>query len=233
MDNKEKEQILQQYYFDEKNPAAYAGAQKLFGVLDKKYPGLFTITGIKQWLNDQDAYSLQKPRRYRFKTANVRVSAIGEQLDIDLLSMANLAEENDGVRFLLCAIDILSRKLWVRPLKNKTAKEVLSAIKVILEDISPTKIKKLRADRGSEFSNQWFRKYMKNGKWIGENLGAGASVLGQNLVAGAKARCWGKTPVLGKTSVVGKTPVVGKASVLREFEPRLGTVLFPSKNKRK
>ena len=43
--------------------------------------------------------------------ANVRVSAIGEQLDIGLLSMANQAGENDGVRFLRCTIDILSRKL--------------------------------------------------------------------------------------------------------------------------
>ena len=120
---------------------------------------MFSISYIKQWLRDQDAYSLQTPRRHRFKTANVRVTAIGEQLDIDLLSMANLAPENDGVRFLLCAIDILSRKLWVRALKNKTAKEVLSAMKDILRDISPTKIKKIRADKGSEFSNQWFKKY--------------------------------------------------------------------------
>ena len=74
--------------------------------------------------------------------------------------MANLADENDGVRFLLCAIDILSRKLWVRSVKSKTAKEVLRAMKDILKDISPTKIR-IRADRGSEFSNQWFKKFMK------------------------------------------------------------------------
>ncbi|XP_053390201.1 uncharacterized protein LOC128553113 [Mercenaria mercenaria] len=161
MDDKEKENILEEYYFNAKNPAAYAGAQKLFQVLNKKYPGLFTITYIKRWLNNQDAYSLQKPRRHRFKTANVRVTSIGEQLDIDLLSMSNLADENDGVRFLLCAIDILSRKLWVRPLKNKTDKVVLSAMKDILSDIAPVEIKKIRADKGSEFSNQWF----KNLKW--------------------------------------------------------------------
>ena len=122
---------------------------------------MYTITYIKQWISNQDAYSLQKSRRHRFKTANVRVSAIDEQLDIGLLSMANLADENDGVRFLLCAIDILSRKLWVRSLKIKTAKEVLRAMKDILKDISPTKEQKIRADRGSEFSIQWFKKFMK------------------------------------------------------------------------
>ena len=139
MDNKEKDDILRQYYFNGRNPSAYSGVQKLYSVLQKKYPGVCTITYIKQWLSNQDAYSLQKSRRHRFKTANVRVSSIGEQLDIDLLSMANLADENDGVRFLLCAINNLSRKLWVRSLKSKTAKEVLRAMKDILKDISPTK----------------------------------------------------------------------------------------------
>lgn len=162
MNDKEKDRILRRYYFEEKNPAAYAGPRKLFSVLNKKYPEIFTIAYIRQWLNNQDAYSLQKPRRYKFKTASVRVTAIGEQLDIDLLSMANLASENDGVRFLLCAIDILSRKVWVRTLKNKSAKEVLNAMKDILKDIAPMKILKIRADKGSEFSNQWFKKYMKD-----------------------------------------------------------------------
>ena len=108
---------------------------------------MFTITYLKQWLSKQDAYFLQKSRQHRFKTANVRVSAIGAQLDIGLLSMANLADENDGVRFLRCAIDILSRKLWVRSLKRKTAKKVLRAMKDILKNISPTKEQKICADR--------------------------------------------------------------------------------------
>lgn len=82
----------------------------------------------------------------------MRVTAIGELLDIDLLSMANLAAENDGVRFLLCAINILSRKLWIRALKNKTAKEVFSAMKDILRDISPTKkLKRIAQIREASF----------------------------------------------------------------------------------
>ena len=99
MNNEEKRKLLQDYYFNEKKPAAYAGAKKMFDVLNKKYPGLFTLSYIKQWFSDQDAYSLQKSRRYKFKTANVRVTDIGEQLDVELLSMTNLATEND-VRFL-------------------------------------------------------------------------------------------------------------------------------------
>ena len=77
---------------------------------------------------------------------------ISEQLDLDLLSMVNLAEENDGVKYLLFAIDVFSRKIWVKPLKNKTAKSALSAVRDILKEVHP---KKIRSDDGSEFANKW------------------------------------------------------------------------------
>lgn len=157
MDVKKKDRILRKY-FNPKKPAAFSGPQRLFKVLNKSYPGMFTINEITQWLSDQDAYSLQKPIRHRFKNANVRVTTINEQWDIDLLSMDNLAGDNDGVRFLLCAIDIFSRKLYIKPVKNKMAKSVLEAMKELLQE---AKTVKMRADKGSEFVNQWFKKLIK------------------------------------------------------------------------
>lgn len=154
----DKDAILETYYFDPKHPGAYAGPEKLLKVLRKKYPGVFTLGYISNWLSNQDAYALQKPVRHRFRTANVRVTSINEQWDIDLLSMINLEEENDGVKYLLFAIDIFSRKLYVQPLKNKTAKSILGAMKIMLQDVKP---KKIRADKGSEFVNQWFKKLME------------------------------------------------------------------------
>ena len=154
----DKEDILKKYYFDPKNPAAYGGPEKLLKVLQKKYPGVFTLNYISRWLSNQDAYALQKPVRYRFKTANVRVTSINEQWDVDLLSMLNLSDDNDGVRYVLFAIDILSRKVRVQPLKNKMAKSVLEGMKTMIKDIKP---KKMRADKGSEFVNQWFKRLMK------------------------------------------------------------------------
>lgn len=153
-----KDAILSAHYFDPKKSSAFSGPDKLFRVIRKEYPGVFTLEYITKWLSKQDAYAIQKPVRHRFKTASVRVTSINEQWDIDLLSMINLAEENDGVRFLLCAIDILSKQLRIQPLKNKTAKAVLRAMRLMLEDAKP---KKVRADKGSEFVNQWFRKLMQ------------------------------------------------------------------------
>ena len=87
------------------------------------------------------------------------MSGAGEQLDLDLLLMMNLAEENDGVKYLLFAIDVFNRKIWVKPLKNKTAKFALSAVRDILKEVHP---KQIRSDKGSEFANKWFKSFCED-----------------------------------------------------------------------
>ena len=54
------------------------------------------------------------------------------QWDIDLMNVSNLKRNNKQTTFLLVAIDILSRFLWVRALKKKTGDSVVSAFKHIL-----------------------------------------------------------------------------------------------------
>ncbi|CAC5399947.1 unnamed protein product [Mytilus coruscus] len=76
------------------------------------------IHKIRKWLQNQDDYSLQKPVRRRFQRARVVMSGPKEQLDIDLADMQSLSKDNDGVRFLLVAVDLFSLFAWVVPLKR-------------------------------------------------------------------------------------------------------------------
>ena len=86
-----------------------------------------------------DAYSVSKTPRRKFKTPRVLVTHIHEQLELDLTSVENLSKENDGVRFLLFIIDVFSRYLWVKPLKNKKAHTILSALRPVIDKL-PVKI---------------------------------------------------------------------------------------------
>ena len=135
------------------------GATKFFKILNKDYPGVFTQNFIQKWLDKQDSYSIQKQVRHRFKTQQVRVSSIHEQFDVDLMSVGNLSKENNGIRYLLCVIDVFSRYAWVRPLKSKTAKYVLTALKDIFREAVPHK---LRTDKGREFLNSKLKKYLED-----------------------------------------------------------------------
>lgn len=154
----EKEKLLEKYYRNVANPAAFAGPQKLYRVLRKKYPGQFSQRDIEKWLNNQDAYAIQRQVRHRFRTPNVRVSFIDEQFQADLASVSNLSKQNLGINYLLFVIDVFSKYLWVEPLKNKTASSVIPAMAKIFQERKPDK---LQTDKGSEFVNRWFKQFMK------------------------------------------------------------------------
>ena len=110
-------------------------------------------------MQNQDDYSLQKPVRRNFKRAKVIVSGPNEQLDVDLANIQSLSKDNDGITYLLVAVDVLSRYTWVEPLKNKTAKEVERGLIIILNQAKPRKI---RTDGGSKFNNRWVETLLEN-----------------------------------------------------------------------
>lgn len=154
-----KKRLLEKYYYSVKNPASFSSVQKLYRVLERKYPGKFSKTYLQKWLNGVDAYSVQKQARHKFKTAQVRVTSIDSQFDADLSYVGNIAKENDHIHYLLFVIDIFSRYLWVRPLKDKTAKSVLAALKEVFGERKPIR---LRVDKESEFVNRSVKQFMKD-----------------------------------------------------------------------
>ena len=46
-----------------------------------------------------------------------------EQWQADLVDMQSFARGNKGIKFLLTVIDVLSKRAWAVPLKNKTSAE--------------------------------------------------------------------------------------------------------------
>lgn len=62
--------------------------------------------------------------------------------------MAHLYESN-GYRYLSVLVDLFSRKVWVRPLKTKTPKEVELALQEVLDD--GVDIQTFSSDRGGEY----------------------------------------------------------------------------------
>ena len=70
-----------------------------------------------------------------------------------------MAKENDGVNYSLVVIDVLSKYVWVRPMKKKTAHSLLEAFDSILS--KGRKPEKLRTYKGTEFLNKSFQQYLK------------------------------------------------------------------------
>ena len=80
---------------------------------------------------------------------------------VDLADMQLLSKFNKEFRFLLCVIDIFSRYAWVIPLKDKKGISIVYAFQIILKE-SNSKPNKIWVDKGSEFYNISFKKWLKD-----------------------------------------------------------------------
>ena len=80
------------------------------------------------------------------------VNDINEIWSLDLAYVDKLAKYNRGVRYLLVAVDCLSRYLRVEPLKTKYAKETTEAFKKMIKTKQP---KKVWVDKGTEFKGEF------------------------------------------------------------------------------
>lgn len=138
----------------------FMGPEKLYRILKAKGVEKIGKYTIRRWLQKQDWYSLNKPSRRTFKRVKVRVSEMNGQFDADLADMVSLSRYNKGFKYLLIVIDILTRFLWVQPLKNKTGKEVTRAFAHIFK--GGRICKRLRTDKGGEFTNLHTQQYLKS-----------------------------------------------------------------------
>ena len=74
--------------------------------------------------------------------------------------MQSLSKYNKRSKCLLCTIDLLSKYAWVIPIKDKKGVSIVDAFqKIISEGRKPNKI---WVDKGSEFYNNSFKKWLKD-----------------------------------------------------------------------
>ena len=75
--------------------------------------------------------------------------------------MQLISRFNKGFRSLLCVTDIFSKYAWVFPLKDKKGTCIVDAFKKKLDD-SNRKPNKIWVNKGSEFYNNSFKKWLKD-----------------------------------------------------------------------
>ena len=84
----------------------------------------------------------------QFPRLKVIVKDINEIWSLDLAYVDNLAKYNRDVKYLLVAVDCLSRYLRVEPMKTKYATEAANAFKKMIKHKQPEKV---WVDDGTEF----------------------------------------------------------------------------------
>ena len=130
----------------------------VYKFFDKKSQGSGLANNNK---NIQLANELHKPIIKKFNKRKVYSSFKDNIWGVDLADMQLLSKFNKGFRFLLCVIDIFSKYAWIVPLKDTKGISIVNAFQIILKE-SNHKPNKIWVDKGSEFYNNSFLKWLKD-----------------------------------------------------------------------
>ena len=146
-----------------KNPK-YDGYQRgLASMVYKFFDSKVSGSGAKHLPeNKQLANELHKPIIRKFEKRKVYSTFKDNIWGVGLADMQLLSKYNKEIRFLLCLIDIFSKYAWVIPLKDKKGISIVKAFQSILKQSNSRKRNKIWVDKGSEFYNAYFKKWLRD-----------------------------------------------------------------------
>ena len=124
--------VLEQFYT--KGSAAYGSIdnlQKATKLPRKK---------IENFLHTRNAHTKYRQVRRNFPRLKVIAYDINEIWSIDVAYVDKLAKYNNGVKYLLVAVDVLSRYLRVSPMRSKSAEETARTFRKMIQKQKPQKV---------------------------------------------------------------------------------------------
>ena len=144
------------------------------------------------------ADELHKPVIKKFNKRKVYSQFKDNIWGVDLADMQSLSTKNKGIKYILCAIDLLSKYAFVIPLKDKKGISIVNAFNKIIKQ-SGRKSNKIWVDQGSEFDNNVFK------KWLSDNdinmystYKEGKSVVAERLIRTLKNKLYKHMTATGK-----------------------------------
>ena len=107
---------------------------------------------VKHFLHTEPALTKYRTVRRKIPRLKVIVYEINEIWSIDLAYVDKLAKYNKDIKYLLVAVDCMSRYLCVQPLKSKYATTTAEALNQMIKTEKP---KKIWVDKGTEFKGSF------------------------------------------------------------------------------
>ena len=149
----ENDKLSKIYTISKASFGSVANLQKESGWQKKK---------VEKFLQTKISYTKYGQFRKKFPRLNVIAHRINEIWSVDVAYMDKLAQHNKGIKYLLIAVDILSRYLRVQPMKALYAKDAVEALKRMIKKKQPEKV---WTDIGSEFKIE-LKNFVKKGNFF-------------------------------------------------------------------
>ena len=164
----EADKVLKDKAYDIASNPKYDGYQRGLASMvckffDKKSMG----SGFKKLKNTTKPSSsiladeLHEPIIKKFDKRKVYLQFKDNIWGVDLADMQSLSRKNNGIKYLLCAIDLLSKYAFVIPLNDKKGISIVNAFNKIIKQ-SNRKPNKIWVDQGGESYNNVFEKWLSD-----------------------------------------------------------------------
>ena len=144
------------------------------------------------------AEELQKPFIKKFNKRKVYSQFRDDIWGVDLADTQSLSKKNKGIKYLLCAIDLFSKYVFVNPLKDKKGISIVNAFNKIIKQ-SNRKPNKLWVDQGSEFYNRVFKKWLSDNDIVMySTFNDGKSLVAERFIRTLKNKLYKHMTSIGK-----------------------------------
>ena len=155
--------------------------------------------------NQQLVKELHKPIIQKFEKRKVHAAFKDNIWGTDLADMQLLSKYNKGIRFLLCVIDTFSKYAWVAPLKDKKGISIAKAFQSILKQSNKRKPNKIWVDKGSEFYNVSFKKWLQDNDIVMYSThNEGKSVVAERFIRTLKSKIYKYMTSISKNVYINK-----------------------------
>lgn len=149
---------------------------KLLKTQNYEYSLNLLKTWVNEWYKQQDTAILHKPVKRKFKRSYMVVAGVGSQLQMDLISLQNQADDNidlfkmpgnsrpskKPMKYILVIIDVFSKKAWTYALPNKEGPVLAYVLRNFLGKYKKEETetnggisypRTIQTDKGTEFLN--------------------------------------------------------------------------------
>ena len=197
--------VLRDKAYDTASNPEYDGYQRgLASMVYKSFYKKSMGSGFKKLKNTTKLSSsiladeLHKPIIINFNKRKVYSQFKDNIWGVDLANMQSLSRKHEGIKYLLCAIDLFSKYEFVIPLKDKKGISIVNAFNKIIKQ-SNRKPNKIWVDQGGEFYNNVFE------KWLSDNdinmystYNEGKSVVAERFIRTLKNKLYKHMIATGK-----------------------------------
>lgn len=132
--------LIKKVYTDPKfSSAAFGGIDAVLEEARKHDPTI-TKKDVIDFFNRSRTYTLHRPARRNYKTQKTYSFGLFENCQSDLLDLSKFSnvKGNEGMKWLLVLVCVLSKRVYVCPLKNKGTLEVQRGFLKIFDKMGTT-----------------------------------------------------------------------------------------------